>query len=205
MWNESMESLSATYTRLSRKLDTIFSHVESYLGASHHLQKQYSAKEKFTMKWVSQACVCISRTASSWASSVPACMGPSDSGSLSQEIWLLQPTVSSQRTSQKLFWTTSVKQDSKLVWAFEKFSKSSPYPASFCCWIDTYLTRNQLLHSLTTNIQLKELQRIWTKDAGFCFCLCLWFVRQIWPSHYFSQCSTVHFYKTDMIYTNKCK
>lgn len=89
--------------------------------------------------------------------------------------------------------------------AFEKFSKSSPYPASFCCWIDTYLTRNQLLHSLTTNIQLKELQRIWTKDAGFCFCLCLWFVRQIWPRHYLSQCSTVHFYKTDMIYTNKCK
>lgn len=142
-------SLSATYTGLSRKPDTIFSHVESYLEASHHLQKQCSAKEKFTRKWVSQACVCISRTASSWASSVPACMGPSHSGSLSQEIWLLSPNVFSQRASQKLFLNISVKQDSKLVWAIEKLSKSSPYPESFCCWIHMYLTRNQLLHSLT--------------------------------------------------------
>lgn len=70
--------------------------------------------------------------------SIPARVGPSDWGHLSQEIWLLQfPSLlhySSQKTHQKFFLNMPVKQGSIFVSVFEKFSKSWPSSnPEFCC------------------------------------------------------------------------
>lgn len=116
---------------------------EGYLGLSHPLQEQYLSKVKVMTEWIPgnlQAWVPVPCTARvSWpdqqesllsCTSIPARVGPSDWGHLSQEIWLLQfPSIlyySSQKTRQKFFLNMSVKQDSIFVSVFEKFSKSSP-------------------------------------------------------------------------------
>lgn len=118
------------------------------MGVSHPLEEQYSAKLKFMTEWIpsniqslnarvlhSARFLSGSAGVCSPARSIPAWMGPSDWGRLSQEIWLVQfPSIlhySSQRTCQKFFLTMSVKQESMFVSVFEKFSKSSPFSESW--------------------------------------------------------------------------
>lgn len=147
------------------------------------------------------------------ASSILACIGPSDLWYLGQGIWQFQhPSVlhySSQSYSQKFFWTTSVKQDSIFVSAFEKFSKSLSLPVScILLLLNTYVFNMEPMYALTNirsiywpSVQgglgrtegITKHHRIWSEDIGFCFLL---HVGQTWPSHH--NFSTVHIYKAEM-------
>lgn len=141
------ESVYCLY-KTQQKATNVLPTEEGYLGVSHPLEEQYSAKVKFMTEWIPGNIQSLDASAlhsarflsgsagvCSPAHSIPACTGPSDWGHLSQEIWLLQfPSIlyySPQRTCQKFFLTMSVKQESIFASVFEKFSKSSPFSESW--------------------------------------------------------------------------
>lgn len=147
LWIHEMrtESLSTAYTRPSRKLNMSFNHVGSVSGsisspARAVLSKSEAHDKVNSRQHLLPECQCTHCTehVSCLVQQESLLSHPLHSGlygsfslgRLSQGIWQLQlPSIlhySSQRTSQKFFWTMPIKQDSIFAWALERFSRSSP-------------------------------------------------------------------------------